>query len=130
MILVSAIPSSSVSHKISQTPAPSISKFKLGKLSFPVIILTSGVPSPSKSKFKSGQPSPSVSQFIVHTAPSLDVSLTNDDILDEIEREIQNYLDSTEEEWQEVVENGNVPESVEWYCGMIDTEYFLNECWL
>ena len=51
-------------------------------------------------------------------------------ILDEIEREIQNYLDSTEEEWQEVVENGNVPESVEWYCGMIDTEYFLNECWL
>lgn len=51
-------------------------------------------------------------------------------ILDEIEREIQNYLDSTEEEWQEVVENGNVPESVKWYCGMIDTEYFLNECWL
>ena len=50
--------------------------------------------------------------------------------LDEIEKEIQDYLDSTDDEWQSVVENCNVPASVEWFVGMIDTDYFLNECWL
>lgn len=45
--------------------------------------------------------------------------------LDEIERQIQYYLDSPEEEWQTIVENGEVPYAVQWYVGMLNTETFL-----
>lgn len=47
--------------------------------------------------------------------------------MDEMEREIQNYLDSSEEEWQDTVENGKAPYSVQWYCGAIDTNLLINE---
>lgn len=51
------------------------------------------------------------------------------DKLNEIEREIENYLESSEDAWQKVVDSGDVPYSVLWYCGAIDTTYFLQECW-
>lgn len=51
-------------------------------------------------------------------------------VLDKIEKELEDYENSTDDEWQSVVEQGNVPDSVLWFVGMIDTEYFLNECWL
>ena len=47
------------------------------------------------------------------------------DKLNEIEREIENYLESSDEAQQKVVDNGDVPYSVLWYCGAIDTTYFL-----
>ena len=49
-------------------------------------------------------------------------------VLDQLENEIEAYENSLEDEWQKVVDDGNVPYSVQWYCGAIDTEYFLNEC--
>ena len=51
-------------------------------------------------------------------------------ILDKIEDELETYENSSSEKWQEAVENGNIPDSIQWFCGMIDTEYFLNECWI
>ena len=51
-------------------------------------------------------------------------------ILDKIEDELETYENSSSEKWQEIVENGNISDSIQWFCGMIDTEYFLNECWI
>ena len=51
-------------------------------------------------------------------------------ILDKIEDELKTYENSSSEKWLETVENGNIPDSIQWLCGMIDTEYFLNECWI
>ena len=51
-------------------------------------------------------------------------------ILDKIEDELETYENSSSEKWQGAVENGNIPDSIQWFCGMIDTEYFLNECWI
>ena len=51
-------------------------------------------------------------------------------ILDRIEDELETYKNSSSEKWQEAVENGNIPDSIQWFFGMIDTEYFLNECWI
>ena len=47
-----------------------------------------------------------------------------------VEDELETYENSSSEKWQEAVENGNIPDSIQWFCGMIDTEYFLNECWI
>lgn len=51
-------------------------------------------------------------------------------ILDRIEMELEDYENSSDDEWQSVVEQGNVPDSVAWFVGMINTEFFLYECWL
>ena len=51
-------------------------------------------------------------------------------VLDQLENEIEAYENSSEDEWQQVVDNGDIPYSVQWFVGMIDTDYFLNECWL
>lgn len=51
-------------------------------------------------------------------------------ILDKIEDELEFYENSSSEKWQEAAENENIPDSIQWFCGMIDTEYFLNECWI
>lgn len=49
-------------------------------------------------------------------------------VLDTIEAELEEYENSSEDEWQEIVDAGNVKDSVWWYVGTISTEYFLNEC--
>jgi len=51
-------------------------------------------------------------------------------ILDKIESEIAAYLESTNKESQMMVDANEIPCSVQWYVGMIDTDYFLHECWL
>lgn len=51
-------------------------------------------------------------------------------ILDKIEDELKTYENSSSEKWQEAVENENISDSIQWFCGIIDTEYFLNECWI
>lgn len=48
-------------------------------------------------------------------------------LLDTIESELQTYENSSEEKWNVVVEKGEIPQSVMWYCGMIDTNSFLND---
>jgi len=48
-------------------------------------------------------------------------------ILDDIENEIETYENSSEEEWQKNINNENIPASVQWYCGIINTKYFLTE---
>lgn len=48
-------------------------------------------------------------------------------LLDRIENDIKNYLNASDEEWQNVIESGKVPISIKWYCGMIDTQDFLEE---
>lgn len=51
-------------------------------------------------------------------------------VLDEIENELETYENASDEEWQKIIENGNIPDSIRWFCGMINTECFLNECWI
>lgn len=51
-------------------------------------------------------------------------------ILDKIEDELEIYENPSSEKWQGAVESRNIPDSIQWFCGMIDTEYFLNECWI
>ena len=50
-------------------------------------------------------------------------------ILDKIEDELETYENSSSEKWQEAVENENISDSIQWFFGIIDTEYFLNQ-WL
>lgn len=50
-------------------------------------------------------------------------------VLDKIEDELEAYENSSDKEWQEAVENENIPDSIQWFCGMIGTECFLKECW-
>lgn len=52
------------------------------------------------------------------------------DVLNKIENEIEDYLNSTDKEIQLMVENNDIPYSVQWYVGMIDTDNFLKEYWL
>lgn len=51
-------------------------------------------------------------------------------VLNTIENELEFFEEATEDERQKLINNADVPYSVEWYYGIIDTEYFLNECWI
>lgn len=45
--------------------------------------------------------------------------------LDIIDKEIELYLESTDDDWEEIVECDQVPDSVLWYDGEIDTEQLV-----